>query len=178
MNPDSVLNGFRILIGHNEEEYQVFKADSLFSDEGAMMKNNINGFKHVNLLVVIAVIAAAVAVAGCSGTKAPQSQLDFTAKSATGLIITNNGGDPVILKDEKITVKRAVNDKVIDGLWGVPLYGSAPEFQEAPAVDTLKPGQKIRHIWKEPLSLGEVLLISVQDAPTGKTIVDTKVTVT
>jgi len=143
-----------------------------------MMKINIDRFKRINLLVTIVLILAAVAVAGCTGTKAPQSQLDFNAKAATGLIITNNGGDPVILKDEKIIVKREVNGKVVDGLNAVPLYGNNPEFQESPAVDTLKPGQKIRHIWKESISLGDVLLISVQDVPTGNIIVDTKVTVT
>lgn len=142
------------------------------------MKINSDGFKNVNLFLVIALIIAAVAVAGCAGTKAPQSQLDFTARSATGLIITNNGGDPVILKDEKIIVKREVNGKLVDGLNGVPLYGNNPEFQDAPAIGTLEPGQKIKHSWKETISLGDVLLISVQDVPTGKVIIDIKVTVT
>ncbi len=131
-----------------------------------------------NLILAVALILAIAAIAGCAGTKAPQAQLDFSAKAVSGLIITNTGGDTISLKDEKITVAREVNGKVVDGLNAVLLYGSAPEFQDAPVIEKLGPGQKIRHVWKEPLSLGEVLVITIQDAPSGNIIVNTKVTVT
>jgi hypothetical protein len=132
--------------------------------------------KHTALIAIILVLAAATA--GCVGSKAPQAQLDFSAKAASGLIITNKGGDTISLKDEKITVTREVNGKVVDGLNAVPLYGSTPEFQDAPVIQNMGPGQTIRHVWKESLSLGEVLVIKIQDAPTGNTIVNTRVTVT
>ncbi len=141
------------------------------------MAKIINGFKPFNLLAIVLIMTAAV-VAGCTGTKAPQSQLDFSAKAVSGLIITNNGGDTITLKNEKITVKREVNDKVVDGLNAVPLYGNTPEFQDAPVIETMERGQKIRHVWKEPLSLGDVLVITIQDAPSGNFVVNTKVTVT
>lgn len=134
-------------------------------------------FRPINLVAIVIIMAAAVAT-GCTGTKAPQSQLAFSAKAASGLTITNNGGDTITLKDEKITVKRDVNGNVVDGLNAVPLYGNTPEFQDAPVVATLGPGQKIRHVWVEPLSLGEVLVITIQDAPSGNIITNTKVTVT
>jgi hypothetical protein len=141
------------------------------------MAKIIDGFKTFNLIAIVLIMAAAV-VAGCAGTKAPQSQLDFSAKAASGLIITNNGGDTITLKNEIITVKREVNDKVVDGLNAVPLYGNTPEFQDAPVIKTMERGQKIRHVWKEPLSLGDVLVITIQDAPSGNFVVNTKVTVT
>ncbi len=134
-------------------------------------------FKPFNLIAIVLVMAAAV-IAGCAGTNTPQTHLDFAAKAASGLTITNNGGDTVTLKNEKITVKREVNGKVVDELNAVPLYGNTPEFQDAPVIETLGPGQKIRHVWLEPLSIGDVLIITVQDAPSGNIIVNTKVTVT
>jgi hypothetical protein len=133
--------------------------------------------KPLNLIAIVLIMAAAV-VAGCTGTKTPQPKLDFAAKAASGLTITNNGGDTIALKDEKITVKREVNGNVVDGLNAVPLYGNTPEFQDAPVIATLGPGQKIRHVWTEPLSLGDVLVITIQDTPSGNYIVNTKVTVT
>ncbi len=131
--------------------------------------------KHIALIAITLILASVIA--GCVGTKAPQSQLDFSAKAASGLTITNKGGDTISLKNEKITVIRDVNGKVVDGLNAVALYGSTPEFQDAPVIENLGPGQKIRHVWKEPLSLGEVLVITIQDVPSGNQIVNTKVTV-
>ena len=133
-------------------------------------------FKHIALIAITLILVSVIA--GCVGTKAPQAQLDFSAKAASGLIITNKGGDTISLKDEKITVTREVNGKVMDGLNAVPLFGNNPEFQDGPAVETMTAGQKIRHVWKESLSLGEVLVITIQDAPSGNIIVNTKVTVT
>ncbi len=145
-----------------------------------MKKITSGGFKHVNLVLAITLILAAILVAGCvgTGTKAPESRLDITAKAASALIISNNGGDTLNLKDEKITVKREVNGKIVDGLNGVILYGNTPEFQDTPVLEKLEPGQKIKHTWKESLLVGDVLIITIQDIPSGKTIVDTKVTAT
>ncbi len=142
-----------------------------------MVKINIFGLKG-NAAVAVTLILAAAVIAGCVGTKAPQTQLDFSARAASGLIITNKGGESMALKDEKITVTREVDGKVVDGLNAIPLYGNTPEFQDAPVIETLVPGQKIKHVWKEPLSIGEVLIITLQDEPSGKVIVNTKVTVT
>lgn len=134
------------------------------------------GFKHFNLMVAIIVILAA-GVAGCVDSKnAPQ--LVFTAKAASGLLINHAGGDVVVLKDMKITVKKEIDNKVVDGLSGIPLFGGMPEFQDAPAVETLSAGATIRHTWKSPLSIGDVLVITVQDTASGKVVVETRVAVT
>ncbi len=71
-------------------------------------------FKHIALIAITLILASVIA--GCVGTKAPQGELEFAAKAASGLIITHKGGEPLTLKDEKITVKREVDGKVIDGL--------------------------------------------------------------
>jgi hypothetical protein len=133
------------------------------------------GYKSINMILAIALFVAVIA--GCVGTKAPDSRLDIMAKAASGLIITNNGGDAVVLSNEKITVKREVNNKVVDGLNGVLLFGNSPEFQDAPVMEKLTAGQRITHTWKESLMVGDVLLITIQDTASGKMIVDTKVTV-
>ena len=139
-----------------------------------MSKITIDGSKCIYLALAIFLLLSAV-IAGCV-TK-PDVQLDITASAASGLVITHKGGDPLILKDEKITVKREVNGKLVDGLDSVPLYGATPEFQDAPAVQTLAAGQKIRHTWKETLLLREVLLVTIQDAASGRVIADIRVTV-
>ncbi len=133
-------------------------------------------FKHIALVAITLILVSVIA--GCVGTKAPQGQMEFAAKAVSGLIITHKGGEPLTLKDEKITVKREVDGKVMDGLNAVPLFGNNPEFQDGPAVETLTAGQKIRHVWKESLIIGDVLVITIQDAPSGNIIVNTKVTVT
>ena len=133
-------------------------------------------FKHIALIAITLILVSVIA--GCVGTKAPQGQIEFVAKAASGLIITHKGGEPLTLKDEKITVKREVDGKVMDGLNAVPLLGNNPEFQDGPAVETLTAGQKIRHVWKDSLIIGDVLVITIQDAPSGTIIVNTKVTVT
>lgn len=142
-----------------------------------MVKIAFNAFKHINLIVLIALMLIVALVAGCVGAKAPEVRLDIAAKAASGLIISHNGGDALTLKDMKITVKKEINDKVVDGLNAVPLYGGAPEFQDSPVLEKLAAGQKIKHPWKESLMVGDVLVITIQDA-SGSTIVNTKVAVT
>lgn len=107
--------------------------------------------------------------------KVPTANLEISAKATSGLIISHNGGDPLILKDETITIK--INDKVVDGLNEVLLFGNTPEFQDSPAIATLSASQKIKHSWKESVSSGEVLTVTIQDLPTGMLVADTTVTV-
>lgn len=142
-----------------------------------MVKITFGRFKHINLTVSIALMLIVILTAGCVGEKAPEVRLDIAAKAASGLIISHSGGDPLILKDMKITVKKEVNDKVVDGLNGVPLYGSTPELQDVPVLEKLSAGQKIKHPWKESLLIGDVLVITIEDTSSGRTIVNTKVAV-
>lgn len=142
-----------------------------------MVKFTFNAFKRINTTALIALMLVIALVAGCVGEKAPEVRLDIAAKAASGLIISHNGGDTLMLKDVKITVKKEVNDKVVDGLNAVPMYGGAPEFQDVPVLEKLAAGQRIKHPWKESLIVGDVLVIIIQDA-SGQTIVNTKVAVT
>ena len=135
-----------------------------------MVRITYNRIKYSSLMISITLILSAIIIVGCVGTKAPETQLDLQAKSATGLIITNNGGDTLTLKDQIITVKKQVNNEVVDGLNAVALYGNSPEFQDAPVVEKLEAGRKIKHSWKGSLSIGEVLIITIQDVPSGKII--------
>lgn len=143
-----------------------------------MVKITFGRFEHINLIAPIALMLTAILIGGCVGEKAPEARLDIAAKAASGLIISHSGGDTLMLKDMRITVKKEVNDKVVDGLNGVPLYGSTPELQDVPVLEKLSAGQKIKHPWKETLLVGDVLVITIENASSGKTIVNTKVAVT
>ncbi len=129
-----------------------------------MIKETVYKSKRINLIMLVIILAAAV-LAGCA-EKAPrtQLQLDITAKAATSLVITQKGGEKLILKDAKITVTKEINGKVVDGLNSVPLYGNNPEVQEQPAIEILEPGKTIKHNWKESLSLGDILVVTIKDA--------------
>ncbi|NJD76751.1 MAG: hypothetical protein FIB08_06615 [Candidatus Methanoperedens sp.] len=52
---------------------------------------------------------------------------------------------------------------MVDGLNSVPLYGNNPEVQEQPATEILEPGKTIKHNWKESLSLGDILVVTIKD---------------
>ncbi|MCZ7383986.1 MAG: type IV pilin N-terminal domain-containing protein [Candidatus Methanoperedens sp.] len=137
----------------------------------------------VILMVAITVILAAVIAAFVFGmgppTKAPQVQLKVTANS-TGLTITHSGGDPLVLKDEKLTIKFATNDTAINT--SLALF---PGFTD---VETLSPGSTIsdynRNIYNGtvgnfgPMGSGSILKITILDVPSGQIVTDTKVTVT
>jgi FlaG/FlaF family flagellin (archaellin) len=131
--------------------------------------------QNIRIVMVIAILLTVVA--GCVETKAPEARLEIVAKAATGLTITHAGGDPFVLSSEKITVKRQVNDKVVDGLNGVALFGNTLEFQDQPVIEKLAAGEKIKHKWNESLMIGDVLMITIQDVPSGKMIVNTKISV-
>ena len=138
-----------------------------------MAKIAKDGFGSIGLIAVVIILSAITA--GCFGK--PQAELDITATAASGLVITHKDGDTLTLKDERITVEREVSGKIVDGLDGVPMYGSAPEFQDAPAVETLAVGQKIRHTWRETLLLRDVLVVTILDEPSGRVVAEARVTV-
>ncbi|NJD76752.1 MAG: hypothetical protein FIB08_06620 [Candidatus Methanoperedens sp.] len=75
-----------------------------------MIKETVYKSKRINLIMLVIILAAAV-LAGCT-EKAPQTQLqlDITAKAATSLVITQKGGEKLILKDAKITVTKWLTD--------------------------------------------------------------------
>ncbi|HEY9205558.1 MAG TPA: type IV pilin [Candidatus Methanoperedens sp.] len=140
-----------------------------------MVKKTVDGFKRINLIVLVLIIVA-VLFAGCAGN-APKAQLEITAKAATSLVITHKGGEKLVLKDMKITVTKEVNGKVVDGMNGVPMYGNNPEIQEQPAIEILESGNAIKHQWKESLLLGDILAVKIQDA-SGNIIYQDKIKVT
>ena len=135
----------------------------------------------VILMVAITVILAAVIAAFVFGmappAKAPSVQLRITADT-DDIKIAHNGGDALILKDEKITVTNAVNETVIDGLSGIALKGNIPEFQNNTVVDTLGAGANIYHNWSVPPAKGDILKVMLQDIPSGQVITQMQITVT
>ena len=154
------------------------------------LKNNeeaVSPVIGVILMVAITVILAAVIAAFVFGMapppKAPSVQLRVTAvnTSDTGdgqLKLTHNGGDGLILKDEKITVTSAVNDSIIGGITGFTLI----EFQVPPTDGTtLGAGASINHTWTSTTNAaptkGSILKIMIQDIPSGQVITQMKVTV-
>lgn len=138
----------------------------------------------VILMVAITVILAAVIAAFVFGmappAKAPSVQLRMTAiNDGAGngsLKITHNGGDSLILKDEKITVTNAVDDTPIDGilLSGVTLVA----FQDVSTDATLGAGASINHNFTTVPAKGTILKIMLQDIPSGQVITQMQVTVT
>lgn len=134
----------------------------------------------VILMVAITVILAAVIAAFVFGmappAKAPSVQLRVTADTGN-LTLTHNGGDSLILKDERITITNAVNNTAVDGITTIALRGNTPEFQNSTAVDTLGAGASIVHKWAAPPAKGDILNIMLQDIPSGQVITQMKVTV-
>ncbi len=105
--------------------------------------------------------------------KAPSVQLRVTATS-TSLKLTHNGGDSLILKNEKITITDAGTSPV-DGITGMAL--SNITFQNADtSVETLGAGSSITHTWDAPPK-GGILKIMLQDIPSGQVITQMQVTV-
>ena len=136
-------------------------------------------YNYKKLTMAIATILAAMIIAGCVDSKdsqtpkAPETQLDILAKSASGLILENKGGDALVLKNIKISVKKEVDGKFVDGLNSKLVS----DIQDPPEIEILAAGKKIIHTWKESLSLGEVLIITIDDVPSGKMIYNQKITV-
>ncbi|MCX9089492.1 MAG: type IV pilin N-terminal domain-containing protein [Candidatus Methanoperedens sp.] len=138
----------------------------------------------VILMVAITVILAAVIAAFVFGmappAKAPSVQLRITAVNSTTLAdnnlkITHNGGDALILKDEKITVTDAISGAPVDSISGLTLI----EFQNiGTPVDTLGAGVSISHNWTTTPAKGSILKVMLQDIPSGQVITQMQITVT
>lgn len=143
----------------------------------------------VILMVAITVILAAVIAAFVFGmgtpTKAPQVQLKFTASNVSAgndiLKISHDGGDPLVLKDEKITIRNAVTDAIVSGIdgWFVTgtTAGQIDVFMAYPGNDTLPAGSAIQNA-SMTLIKGSIIKITILDIPSGQMIASTKVTVT
>ncbi|CAG0951367.1 hypothetical protein METP2_00225 [Methanosarcinales archaeon] len=106
--------------------------------------------------------------------KAPSVQLRITA-TTTDLKLTHNGGDLLILKDQRITITNAVNNAAIDGITGMALSNTTFQNADTP-VETLGAGSSITHTWDAPPK-GGILNIMIQDIPSGQIITQMKVTV-
>jgi FlaG/FlaF family flagellin (archaellin) len=134
-------------------------------------------------MVAITVILAAVIAAFVFGMgppkQAPQVQLKFTA-NGTGLKISHDGGDSLILKDEKITIKFAANDTAINST--LPLHADSGTTAFQSTAESLAAGSTLSNyagLWGTytSLSVGTVLQVSILDVPSGQLITSTKVTV-
>ncbi|MCX9026432.1 MAG: type IV pilin N-terminal domain-containing protein [Candidatus Methanoperedens sp.] len=138
----------------------------------------------VILMVAITVILAAVIAAFVFGmgtpTKAPQVQLKFTATyngsgpATSTLRMSHDGGDPLVMKDEKMTITDAVSGNTVYGVNSIfltTMFPAAPGLQ-----DTLSPGNAYTNISMN-LTQGSIIKITVLDVPSGQVIASTKVTV-
>lgn len=135
----------------------------------------------VILMVVITVIIAAILAVFAFGigapNKAPETHLKFVAVGGTvnTLTIYNTGGDSLILKDEKITVKNAADPTLF--YLGAAATGGVPL---GTGTATLPPGASIiapAYTATTDPTTGTILNIQVTDVPTGQLIADAKITV-
>lgn len=142
----------------------------------------------VILMVVITVIIAAILAVfsfGIGGpAKAPEVNLKYSAVNdsvATTLKITHEGGDALILKDEKMTVTFAA-----DGSDAITIGSATPVakaldnatggWQTPTTLNTLAAGQVI----SGPLGsagTGTILEVKIVDTPTGQLISKSRVVV-
>lgn len=153
------------------------------------MKKNMNKNEDavspvigVILMVVITVILAAIVAAFAFGIgvkqKAPETQLTFQASTTGGLTMTSSGGDTILLKNEVV-------DATVYGGDGTSVLHNA---YIGTGNATLAPGARISVqdnssgtpvTWNgvnKPAS-GNILSVTVLDAPTGQLIANTQVTV-
>jgi len=137
----------------------------------------------VILMVAITVILAAVIAAFVFGMspppKAPSVQLRISADTGN-LTLTHNGGDSLILKDQRITITNAVTNDPVDGITTIALVGATTEYQNTvPGNEsqTLSAGSSIKHEWGTKPDKGDILNIMLQDIPSGQVITQMKVTV-
>jgi len=148
----------------------------------------------VILMVVITVIIAAILAVFAFGigapTKAPATNLKYTAvfdsvTTTSTLTISHQGGDALILKDEKMTVTFAKNGNdaitaAVPPAVPVALDATSTVWQTIPAVpglDTLAAGQSIGGPLDLTAITGEILNVQIVDVPTGQIISNTKVVV-
>ncbi len=143
----------------------------------------------VILMVVITVIIAAILAVFAFGiggpAKAPEVNLRFSAvdnaSANTTLKITHEGGDALILKDEKITVTYAAN-----GTDAMPNPQTIPQSLQMDAsvgtwqlttLDTLAAGQVIEGDLVAGAITGVILEVKIVDIPTGQLISKARVVV-
>jgi archaeal type IV pilus assembly protein PilA len=143
----------------------------------------------VILMVVITVIIAAILAVfsfGIGGPqKSPEVNLKYTASvDATAgsiLKISHEGGDALILKDEKMTVTFASNGN--DAITAaappaVPVsLDNAAGGWNTVALDTLAAGQTIEGGLDASAIVGTILEVKIVDTPTGQLISKSRVVV-
>lgn len=142
----------------------------------------------VILMVVITVIIAAILAVfsfGIGGpAKAPEVNLKYAAimNSATNvtLKITHEGGDALILKDEKITITFAANGTDASRVISTPpqsLQMDSTGWQTITTLDTLAAGQVIVGGLNVGAVTGTILEVKIVDTPTGQLISKARVVV-
>lgn len=146
----------------------------------------------VILMVVITVIIAAIIAVFAFGigspAKTPEVNLKYKAvdngADKTVLTISHEGGDALILKDEKMTVALAADETkdAIDASQPVPkalaLDATAGPWQGPTVLDTLAPGQFIQgELDYTAAKTGTIVVVSIMDVPTGQIISKTRVVV-
>jgi archaeal type IV pilus assembly protein PilA len=130
----------------------------------------------VAITVILAAVIAAFVFGMAPPAKAPSVQLRVTSDTGN-LTISHNGGDSLILKDERITITNAVTNAPVDGITAIALRGNTTEFQAGTAVDTLGAGATMTHQYTSGPAKGDILNIMLQDIPSGQVITQMKVTV-
>lgn len=125
----------------------------------------------VILMVAITVIVATIIAVFMFGVgepdEAPQAKLKFTANE-TNLTITHGGGDPLVLKDNLITIIDATNDDVdVDG----------ESLATQTAEDTLVPGGKVYVAIDGFAASGDIYRVQIMHVPSGQFIANTEVVV-
>jgi flagellin-like protein len=143
----------------------------------------------VILMVAITVILAAVIAAFVFGmgtpAKAPQVQLKITATNNSlasnndTLKISHDGGDPLVLNNEKITLTSAVDGSPVSGITAMFLGNSTLNSGDGfiKGIDTLSAGSWAQNSTMT-LPKGSIIVVKILDVPSGQMITSTKVTVT
>lgn len=143
----------------------------------------------VILMVVITVIIAAILAVFSFGVGAPQKSpevnLRYTAiddpTAGPMLKISHEGGDALILKDEKLTVTFASS-----GLDALPTPAAPPQAVlmdatvgawQITTLDTLAAGQTIEGSLDTGATVGTILEVKIVDTPTGQLISKSRVVV-
>ncbi len=126
----------------------------------------------VILMVVITVIIAAILAVFAFGiggpAKAPAANLRYVANT-TGLAINHEGGDPLVLADQSITVRNVVT--------GANALDPAL-MSTATGLAVLSPGGTASVSWDTDPSAGDIVIVQIIDNPTGQMISNSRVVVT
>jgi archaeal type IV pilus assembly protein PilA len=141
----------------------------------------------VILMVVITVIIAAILAVFAFGIggpqKSPEVNLRFTAVddgTNTTLKISHEGGDALILKDEKMTVTFAADgsDAIIGGGATPVAVALNPAIWQTTLLDTLAAGQVVvGELFHADTPAGTIIEVKIVDTPTGQLISKVRVVV-